>query len=168
MRLELTGRHVANTTAVRKAVDRRLARVARMLNDNIVSVQVVITREQSRTHVDLTLHARGDHFLHSAATGRDLPTAIGAATEKLEHQAQRLKSRWTKRKGQSGSATKARSAVPRPERVRCAFGTGTVTAGGESKRAVRARCYAVKPMLVDDAAPEIGRVPVQKRRDRHD
>src|SRR5687767_14456967 len=98
MRLELTGRHVTITPAARKAVERRLARLARLLNDNIVSMQVVVTREKSRTHVDITLHARGEHFFHAAATGRDLPAALSAATEKIEHQAQKLKSKWTEGK----------------------------------------------------------------------
>jgi putative sigma-54 modulation protein len=155
MRLELTGRHVTITPAVRKAVERRLARLARLLNDSIVSMQVVVTREKSRTHVDITLHARGDHFLHGEATGRDFPTALGAATEKIEHQAQKLKSKWTERKRQGVSAAKAGSATPRPERARRAFGPPPAPAGDDTIRIVRARRYAVKPMSVDEAALEV-------------
>jgi putative sigma-54 modulation protein len=155
MRLELTGRHVTITPAVRKAVERRLARLARLLNDNLVSMQVVVTREKSRTHVDITLHARGDHFFHAAATGRDLPTALGAATEKIEHQAQKLKSKWTEGKRQGVSAAKAGSAAPRPERARRSFGPTPVPAGDDAIRIVRARRYAVKPMSVDEAALEV-------------
>jgi putative sigma-54 modulation protein len=155
MRLELTGRHVTITPAVRKAVERRLARLARLLNDHIVSMQVVVTREKSRTHVDITLHARGEHFFHAAATGRDLPAALGAATEKIEHQAQKLKSKWTEGKRQGISAAKAGSAAPRPERARRAFGPAPAPAGDDAIRIVRARRYAVKPMSVDEAALEV-------------
>jgi putative sigma-54 modulation protein len=155
MRLELTGRHVTITPAVRKAVERRLARLARLLNDSIVSMQVVVTREKSRTHVDITLHARGDHFFHAAATGRDLPAALGAATEKIEHQAQKLKSKWTEGKRQGVSAAKAGSAAPRPERARRDFGPAPAPAGDDGIRIVRARRYAVKPMSVDEAALEV-------------
>jgi putative sigma-54 modulation protein len=155
MRLELTGRHVTITPAVRKAVERRLARLARLLNDSIVSMQVVVTREKSRTHVDITLHARGEHFFHAAATGRDLPAALGAATEKIEHQAQKLKSKWTEGKRQGISAAKAGSAAPRPERARRNFGPPPVPAGDDAIRIVRARRYAVKPMSVDEAALEV-------------
>jgi ribosome hibernation promoting factor len=159
MRLELTGRHVTITPAVRKAVEQRLARTSRMLNDSIVSVQVVITLEKSRTHVDITLHARGERFLRAEATGRDLPTALGVATEKLEHQAQKLKSKWTERKRQGVSAAKAGSAAPRPERARRAFGVAAAAAGSEAEagkiRIVRARRYEVKPMSVDEAALEV-------------
>ena len=47
MRLELTGRHVTITPTVRKAVEQRLARLSRVLNDSVHSVQVVITKEKS-------------------------------------------------------------------------------------------------------------------------
>ncbi len=156
MRLELTGRHVTITPAARKVVERRLARLARLLNDSIVSVQVVVTGEKSRTHVDITLHARGEHFFHGAATGRDLPAALTAAAEKIEHQAQKLKSKWSERKRQGVSAAKAGSAVPRPERAGRVFRaapTGVDEAG--PIRIVRARRYAVKPMSVDEAALEV-------------
>ncbi|MBI4265567.1 MAG: ribosome-associated translation inhibitor RaiA [Acidobacteria bacterium] len=159
MRLELTGRHVTITPAVRKAVERRLARLGRMLNDSMHSVQVVITREKGRHRVELTLHARGEHFMHAAVVGRDLPTALTAAAEKLEHQAQKLKSRWTERKRQGVSAAKAASAAPRPERARGVFGNGAEGAAEPEPRAVRiirARRYAVKPMSVDEAALEVG------------
>lgn len=130
-----------------------------MLNDNIVSVQVVIRGERSRTHVDMALHARGEHFLHGEAGGRDLQAALGAATEKLEHQAEKLKSKWTERKRQGLSAAKAGSAVPRPERRSLAFSTDAAGAGGDADadqiRIIRARRYAVKPMSVEEAALDV-------------
>jgi putative sigma-54 modulation protein len=159
MRLELTGRHVTITPALRKVVERRLAKMERMLNDSIVSVQVVITREKARHHVEMTLHARGEHFFHGAGTGRDVPTALGAAAEKLEHQAQKLKSKWTERKRQGVSPAKAGSSVPRPERARRLFDGAASTAAGDLEvqvRIIRARRYAVKPMSVDEAALEVG------------
>jgi putative sigma-54 modulation protein len=159
MRLELTGRHVTITPAARAAVERSLARVARMLNDSIVSVQVVITQEKARHHVEMTLHARGEHFMHGAASGRSLPAALGAAAEKLEHQAQTLKSRWTERKRQGISVAKAEAAVPRPEGARPLLATGGGLPEGDGEgavRIIRARRYAIKPMSVDEAALEVG------------
>ncbi|MGH9254712.1 MAG: ribosome hibernation-promoting factor, HPF/YfiA family [Vicinamibacterales bacterium] len=157
MRLELTGRHLTITPAIHKAVERRLARTGRLLNDHIVSVQVVITREKARHHVEMTLHARGEHFFHGAATGRDLTTALVAAAEKLEHQVQKLKSRWTEGKRQGVSAAKASAAAPRPEPARRRFATAIAAAGGDGEvRIIRTRRYAVKPMSVDEAALEVG------------
>ena len=158
MRLELTGRHVTITPAVRKAVEQRLKALSRMLNDSIHSVQVVITKEKFRHRVDVTLHARGEHFLHSEAIGRDLPMALSAAAEKIEHQAQKLKSKWTEGKRQGVSAAKAGSAAPRPERARRAFGNGLPEPAEREAvtRIIRARRYEVKPMSVDEAALEVG------------
>ena len=157
MRLELTGRHVTITPTLRKLVERKLARMSRMLNDSIVSVQVVVTREKTRHHVEMTLHARGEHFLHGEATGRDLPAAFGAAAEKLEHQVQKLKSRWTEGKRQGISTAKAGSAAPRPERAGRRFrGAPGGDGADRSLRIVRSRRYAVKPMSIDDAALVLG------------
>ena len=144
MRLELTGRHVTITAGLSKAVERRLARMGRMLNDSIVSVQVVVTKEKARYQVEMTLHAKGDHFLHAAAGGRDVPTALGTAADKLEHQAQKLKSKWTGRKRQGVSVGKAGS-VAEPMSGKAA-----------PLRIVKARRYPVKPMSVDEAAFEVG------------
>lgn len=156
MRLELTGRQIAITPVVRKAVEGRLGRVARLLSDDIVSVQVVITREQSRIRVDMTLHVRGEHFFHGEGTGPDLTAALGAATEKVEHQARKLKSKWAGRKRQGVSAVKAGPAASRPEPARRTAGTaGGVTAAGPV-RIVRARRYAVNPMSVEEAALDVG------------
>ena len=159
MRLELTGRHVTITAAIQKVVERRLARITRMLNDSLVSIQVVITREKTRYHAEMTLHARGEHFFHAQATGRDVDTALGTAAEKLEHQVQKLKSRWTERKRRGVSAAKPGSSAARPVRARRAFDAGIGAQSGDGERPVRVirtRRYAVKPMSVDDAALEIG------------
>ena len=147
MRLELTGRHITVTPIVRRLVERRLAATLRMLNDSAVSAQVVLTKEKSRVLAEVTLHARGEHFLHGEATGRDVDAALGMAVDKVDRQVQRLKSRWSKGKRQGVSAGKAASAAPRPERTARAFGDGL--------RVVRARRYAVKPMSVDEAALEV-------------
>jgi putative sigma-54 modulation protein len=157
MRLELTARHFAIPTPVRKLAEQRLARVLRPLNDSALSAQIVVTREKSRFRAEVTLHARGEHFLHGAATGRDAQTALAAALDKVERQVQKLKSKWTERKRQGVSASKAASAAPRPKRGAAAFGIGLERPdnGGQALRIIRARRYAVKPMSVDEAALEV-------------
>ena len=157
MRLELTARHFTIPAPVRKLAEQRLARVLRPLNDSAVSAQVVVTREKTRFHAEVTLHARGEHFLHGEATGRDAQTALSASIDKVERQVQKLKSKWTERKRQGISPAKAASAMPRPERGAAAFGTGLEQRdnGMQPMRIIRARRYAVKPMSVDEAAIEV-------------
>jgi putative sigma-54 modulation protein len=169
MRLELTGRHITITAPIRALVEDRLASTLRMLNDSAVSSQVVLTKEKTRVHAEITLHARGEHFLHGEATGRDVKTALGAAVDKVDRQVQRLKSKWSKLKRQGISAAKAAAAAPRPERGGKGFSSarGMAPAGraaapatriagdGRDVRIIRARRYEVKPMSVDEAALEV-------------
>src|SRR5258706_15783438 len=156
MRLELTARHFAIPASVRRRAELRLGRVLRPLNDSAVSAQVVVTREKSRFHAEVTLHARGEHFLHGEATGHDAPSALTASIEKIDRQVQKLKGKWTERKRQGISPAKAASAAPRRARGAAAFATGLGQSdNGGQMRIIRARRYAVKPMSVDEAAMEV-------------
>jgi putative sigma-54 modulation protein len=168
MRLELTGRHITITATIRGLVHDRLAPMLRMLNDSAVSAQVVLTKEKTRVHAEVTLHARGEHFLHGEATGRDVQTALGAAADKVGSQVQRLKNKWSKGKRQGISAGKAAAAAPRPERGGKGFSSAKGRApgaraaaaaagrdGAGDLRVIRARRYEVKPMSVDEAALEV-------------
>jgi putative sigma-54 modulation protein len=168
MRLELTGRHITITASIRALVEDRLAPTLRMLNDSAVSSQVVLTKEKARVRAEITLHARGEHFLHGEAAGRDVQTAFAVAVDKVDRQVQRLKSKWSKRKRQGISAAKAASVAPRPERAARAFSatrglpasaprpTPAASARNAAEpRIIRARRYEVKPMSVDEAALEV-------------
>ena len=159
MRLELTARHFTLTATLRKLVEQRLARAFRPLNDSVVSAQIVITREKVRFHAEVTLHVRGEHFLHGEATGRDAQTALSASIDKIDRQLGKLKSKWTEGKRRAISPAKAASAAPRPQRGAAMFGTGLAQRepdGAGQVRIIRARRYAVKPMSVDEAAIEVG------------
>jgi putative sigma-54 modulation protein len=159
MRLELTGRHVTITPALQKLVEQRLAHMLRLLNDSAVSAQVVLTKEKARVHADVTLHARGDNFLHGEATGRDVQTALTAAVDKIDRQAEKLKSKWTqgKRRRVSAARTAAAAAAAPVERAeRSPAGRGGRPERAGTPRIIRSRRYAVKPMTIEDAAAEIG------------
>jgi putative sigma-54 modulation protein len=160
MRLELTGRHITISPVIRRLTDQRLAPMLRLLNDSAVSAQVVLTKVKTRVHAEVTLHARGEHFLHGEATDRDVETALSAAADKVDRQVRSLKSRWSKGKRQGLSVGKAAAAVAPPERGRrapsAAGGTRAAAADRRALRIVRARRYEVKPMSVDEAALEVG------------
>jgi putative sigma-54 modulation protein len=145
MRLELTGRHIPITVAMRRLVQRRLAHLERLVTYHALSAQVVITRERSRIHVEITLHARQEHFLHCEATAADWEEALNEAAAKIERQAQKLAD---KRKGQKRLSRPARTPEIPP----------AAPMDGEEVRTriIRARGYAVKPMSVDDAALQVG------------
>jgi putative sigma-54 modulation protein len=99
MRLELTGRHVDITPQLRRLVDRKLARLGRLMNDSALSAQVVLSREKNSRRADITLHARGEKFLHGmGAANGDWPLALSEAIQKITQQAQKVKGKWQERK----------------------------------------------------------------------
>ncbi|MBW8713466.1 MAG: HPF/RaiA family ribosome-associated protein, partial [Acidobacteria bacterium] len=42
MRLDITGRHVTITAPLRQLIDKRLAKLLRVLNDSVVTVNVIL------------------------------------------------------------------------------------------------------------------------------
>ena len=140
MKLFVTGRQVTVTDAIRQEIDKRHARLARVLNDSAVSAQYIVARERGRFVAELTVHARGDHMLHGVGRHTVLGTAVGAAVDKVAQQAAKLADRWkTRRKdGRRREApVESLAAAPGPE--------------APASRVIRARQPPVRPMSLDDA-----------------
>lgn len=145
MRVDITGRHIDITPGLRQLIDKSLARVERLLNDRALSATVVLTKEKYRHQTELVVHAKGDHILSGIGVGNTWPLSVRKAAAKIEHQAQKLKSRWTEGKRQrKNNRTVGSAAAPEPPAVR---------------RVVRPARYAVKPMSIDDAAMRLESVP---------
>jgi putative sigma-54 modulation protein len=140
MRLDITGRQVDITPGIRQLIGKRLAKLERLLNDRALSATVTLTKEKYRHRTELVVHAKGDHMLSGNGEGAGWPLSVRQAVEKVEHQAEKLKSKWTEGKRQR-TGVKVTSASPEPRR---ALASG--------RRVVRPTRYAVKPMSVEDAA----------------
>jgi putative sigma-54 modulation protein len=137
MRLDITGRHVDVTPPLRQLLDKRLARLARVLNDAAVSAAITLTKEKYRHRTEIVVHTRGDHVLRGNGEGTAWPLSVRQATEKIEQQAETLKGKWQDRKRKHAKARDVRGGAnesPAPPRI------------------VRATRYAVKPMSIEDAA----------------
>ena len=154
MRLELTGRQVEITPTLRRLVDTKLAKLDRMLNDSAVSAQAVLTREKYRHRTEITLHTRGEKFLHGVGNSAEWETSVCQAIEKITQQAQKVKGKWQERKrhgpdkggppaGEEREAVAAAPRAPRP-RVRARM-----------PRILRAERQRLKAMSVADATREI-------------
>jgi putative sigma-54 modulation protein len=145
MRVDITGRHIDITSGLRQLIDKSLARVERLLNDNAVSATVVLTKEKYRHKTEVVVHAKGDHIMSGIGEGNTWPLSVRKAAAKIEHQAQTLKSRWTEGKRQrKNNRAVTVAAIPEPSPAR---------------RVVRATRYAVKPMSIDDATQRLDAVP---------
>jgi putative sigma-54 modulation protein len=169
MRLELTGRHVDITPALRRLVDRKVERLERLLNDSALSAQVVLTREKHSRRVDVTLHARGEKFLHGEGRSPNWEASLHRAIDKIAQQAHKVKGKWETRKrratsrrgpGEPREAGERRSGEPIAARAAGHEAPGGKTADRESPRprmpqVLRVARQPIKPMSVADAAREI-------------
>jgi ribosome hibernation promoting factor len=154
MRLELTGRHVDITPSVRRVIDGKLARLERLLNDSAVSAQVVLSREKYGNRADVTLHARGEKFLHGIGKGTSLQISMGQAIEKIIQQAQKVKGKWQERKRHGG--VKGSPIVgEQPQAVAVRPAAAAVRRAVRMPRILRASRQTIKAMSVADAAREI-------------
>jgi putative sigma-54 modulation protein len=139
MRLDITGRHVEIGASLRQLIDRRLAKLERLLNDSAISAQVILTKEKYRCRTEIIIHARGDNILRGQGEGNAWPLSIRDAAAKIEQQAQKVKGKWRERK-RRGAGPRGVEATAAPEPA------------SNSRRIIRATRYAVKPMSVEDAA----------------
>ena len=156
MRLELTGRHVEITPAIRRLVDTKLGRLERLLNDSAVSAQAVLTREKHRHRTDITLHARGEKFLHGVGDSNTWEASLSAAIDRISQQALKVKGKWQERKRRGpGRDLVAVTAQPEAGAVRPAARARAVRERVRMPRVLRAVRQTIKPMSVSEAAKEI-------------
>jgi putative sigma-54 modulation protein len=131
MRVELTGHQVEISPGLRNLVDRKLAKVHRVLNDAGVSAGVVVKKEKIQNIVEITLHARGERFMHAVGKAETWQTAMTAAVSKLMHQTEKVKGVWQERKRRGAAARSVKT--PRAARKAVARKlspvTGSTTAG---------------------------------------
>jgi len=143
MRLTLTGRHIDITPGLRRLVERKVARLDRVLNSRAVSCQVELYMETFRHVAEIHLHARGGHMFQGKAVSTSWTESIGEAADRITQQGQTLKGKWVTRK-RAGRALEAAPKAARP------------VSASTARRIVRAKRYAVKPMSMDEAASAVG------------
>jgi ribosomal subunit interface protein len=149
MRLELTGRHVDITPTIRKLVDRKLAKLERLLDHRALSAQVVLSQGKRLLRADVTLHARGERFLHGVGEAAVWDAALGGATEKIEQQAQKLKGKWQARQRPGRGRTRAGDADVAAEEAPPAH---REPAAVRMPRVLRTMRQVVRSLSVADAA----------------
>jgi putative sigma-54 modulation protein len=141
MRVELTGRNLEITPALRRLAERKIGKLDRVLTDGIVSAQIVLSLEKYRHVVDVVVHARGDHMLKGAGDSSAWETSFGDALEKITQQLSKVKGKWQERKRRA-TATKIVAAEAEP----------VAADEPRPRRVMRASRYPVKPMTVEEAA----------------
>jgi ribosome hibernation promoting factor len=155
MRLELTGRHVDITPGLRGLVEDKLAKLERLLNDRAVSAQAVLTREKRRYRADITLHARGEKFLHGVGAAGSWEASLTSAIDKIGQQAQKIKGKWQDRKRQPVKTAAVAAEAPQATVVRPAAGGRGARERPRMPRVLHTTRRPIKVMSVTDAAREL-------------
>jgi ribosome hibernation promoting factor len=141
MRLDITGRHLDITPALRQLIDKRLARLGRLLNDSAISAQVILSKDKYRLLTEIVVHARGDRTMEGHGEARTWAASMKQASEKIEQQSLKVKGKWAARKRKSAGAR--------------AVSDVDAATPAQGPRIVRATRYPVKPMSVEDAALQV-------------
>jgi putative sigma-54 modulation protein len=153
MRLELTGQHIDINPTLRRLVESKLDKLERVLNHRALSAQAVLKREKNRCRAEITVHARGERFLHGTGAANAWEPAVTASIEKIAQQAQKVKGKWEARKRRG---RRAGLAIDQPEAVAVA---SQPAAGGRVRarmpRIFRAERQAIKAMTVAEAARQL-------------
>jgi putative sigma-54 modulation protein len=157
MRLELRGHHVDVTPGLRRFVEEKLSKLERLLNHRALSAQAVLTVEKRRHVADITLHTRGERFLHGLGESGNWETSLAQAIAKISHQAQRLKTQ-QKEKRHNLKAPSLESLEPVVKRARALKPSDngrSRRASGRVPRVIRTSRESIKPMSIESAAREI-------------
>jgi len=159
MRLDLTGRHLDITPVVRRLVASKVARLDRMMQDSALSAQVVLSREKNGYRADITVHARGEKFLHGIGVADALQGCLGGAFDKIGQQAQRMKGKRQERKrdGPAKGEPVATAELVKPSSRRNSVVTSSpnVVARPRTPRILRTSRQPLKSMTVADAARQM-------------
>jgi putative sigma-54 modulation protein len=153
MRLELRGHHVDVTPGLRRFVEAKLSKLERLLNNRALSAQAILTREKRRLVADVTLHARGERFLHGLGDSGNWETSLTQAISKISRQAQKLKTQQKEtRHGLTPPAPDGAATATTPPRARKA---GAGKSAVRMPRVLRAHRETPKPMSIEAAAREV-------------
>jgi len=115
-----------------------------------VSAQAVLSREKRRHRADITVHARGEKFLHGFGASGSWETSVNEAIDKIAQQAHRVKGKWQERKRHGAKA----GAVPAAPEPRAATAV-RVRVRLQMPRILRTTRQAIKAMSLADAARAI-------------
>ena len=142
MKLDITGRHIDITPAIRDFTRDKLSKLDKWIDD-VIEAHVVLFVEKHRHTAEVVVKSRHHTFTGTDETG-DMYASIGNVVDKIEKQARRQKDKLTGRRKHVKSPTR-RSAPT------AADNDGAPAARG-LPRIIRNDDLPMKPMAVEDAA----------------
>lgn len=96
MNLNLSGRHLDVTPAIRSYVLEKLGRVTRHF-DQVIDLNVILSVDKLQQKVEVTLHVAG-RDIHAESIDADMYAAIDSLADKLDRQVVKHKEKLTIRR----------------------------------------------------------------------
>jgi putative sigma-54 modulation protein len=146
MNVEITGRRVLITSALRTYVLKRLRKFSRILGDDI-SFHVIVDVEKERHSVEILMKTKLLNINGKGETG-DMYSSIVLAIEKLERQALKQKSKIIEGKRQRA---KAKSVADKSGAAEARRSQARLLRGGIQEEEAQK-----KPMAIEEAVMELG------------
>src|SRR5439155_27019740 len=144
MQITVTFRHVDPTPPLKAYAEEKLQRVRKYLH-RPVDAHVILSVSKERHVAEITLKA--DHVtMFAAEETHDLHTAIDFAVAKLEHQAEKLK---TRRRNHKGGRT------AEPAEVLTSVLAAETPEPGAPRDVIRTQRVPAKPMSVEEAVEQL-------------
>lgn len=144
MKLDITGRHIDISPAIRDFTRDKLSKLDRWI-DEVMEVHVILSVEKHRHIAEIVVKGRHNTFTGTDETG-DMYASIGNVVDKIEKQARRQKDKIAGRRKHAvpTSLTMSGSEPPSDGDDR--------SSASASPRIVRVNSTPMKPMTVEDAA----------------
>lgn len=159
MQVTVAGRHMDVTDALREYADQKVGRVSKIIDQDTMSAEVVLTHEKNpkieKSDVaEVTLQLKG-RILRAEEAATDMFAAIDLAADKLEKQLRRYKSRLLEKRDNGAVRVKtaggdAQLQVPEEPPL--------IDDGEEEPRVVREKLLDMKPMTEDEAILQLSLV----------
>jgi len=145
MKLDITGRNIDVTPAIRDYTHDKLTKLQKWIE--VLETHVILSVEKHRHIVEIVLKGRHQTFTGADETG-DMYASIGNAVEKIEKQVRRQKDK---------TADRRRHGLPAPEIAAMTPLSGPESSeepasSADAPRIIRSNNHSMKPMSAEDAA----------------
>ncbi|CCO07595.1 ribosome hibernation-promoting factor, HPF/YfiA family [Desulforamulus hydrothermalis] len=133
MKVQVRGKNIQVTPALRDYVEKRLNKLDRFL-DNMGEAVATLVVEGDSHKIEVTIPVNGMLLRGEEATG-EMYSSVDLVVEKLERQIERYKARINRRSGRSATGAVAEADKP----------------ADEAPQVIKTKRFAIKPMSLDEA-----------------
>ncbi|MGH9867634.1 MAG: ribosome hibernation-promoting factor, HPF/YfiA family [Candidatus Polarisedimenticolia bacterium] len=151
MKLDITGRHIDITPAIRDFTRDKLTKLEKWIDD-VIEAHVILSVEKHRHQAEIVLKGRHHTYTGADETG-DMYVSIGNVVDKIEKQARKIKDKAVARRKHARPTKQVAQMLPESAaRPSTNGGPPADTASSVPPRIIRTNEFQSKPMSLEDAA----------------